>query len=270
MSTTSTLVIIPTYNERDNLREIVERLLVAVPSTDVLIADDNSPDGTGEIADELADTDPQQRIHVLHRAGKEGLGAAYIAGFHWALARNYGIIIEMDADGSHPPESLPTLIGAVQQGADLAIGSRYVPGGKIRNWPVSRHIISRGGNLYSRFWLGAGIRDITAGFRAYRAEALAELDFDAIESRGYGFQIDMSWRLHQNGRRIVEVPITFTERTVGHSKMSDSIFREAAINVAKWGIEHRINQVRSLFRRGPSAAPHGAAPINDYRRGGAF
>lgn len=249
MNTASTLVIIPTYNERENLQEIVERLLRAVPTTDILIADDNSPDGTGEIADRLAAKHPQQ-IHVLHRPGKEGLGAAYIAGFNWALKRNYDIIIEMDADGSHPPESLPTMIGAVQQGADLAIGSRYVPGGKIRNWPLSRHLISRGGNLYSRLWLGAGIRDITAGFRAYRAEALAELDFEAIESRGYGFQIDMSWRLHQNGRRIVEVPITFTERTVGHSKMSDSIFREAAVNVAKWGIEHRARQLRSLLHKG--------------------
>lgn len=244
MSTDSTLVIIPTYNERDNLRGIVERLLVAVPTTHVLIADDNSPDGTGRLADELAAAD--ERIQVMHRAGKEGLGAAYIAGFRWALERDYDIIIEMDADGSHPPESLPTMIGAVAQGADLAIGSRYVPGGKIVNWPLSRHIISRGGNLYSRLWLGAGVRDITAGFRAYRAAALAELDFDTIESRGYGFQIDMTWRLRQNGRRIVEVPITFTERTVGQSKMSDSIFREAAVNVARWGAKHRMQQVAAL------------------------
>lgn len=249
MSNADSLVIMPTYNERDSLRSIIQRLLIAVPDTDVLIADDNSPDGTGDIADELAAGDERARIHVLHRKEKEGLGAAYIAGFRWALDRGYGVIIEMDADGSHPPESLPTLIGAVEQGADLAIGSRYVPGGKIENWPLSRHLISRGGNLYSKIMLGAAVNDITAGFRAYRAQALASLDFDTIDSAGYCFQIDMTWRLRQAGCRIVEVPIIFVERTVGQSKMSESIFREAAVNVARWGVEHRMNQVRSLLGR---------------------
>lgn len=249
MTNARSLVIMPTYNERDNLRSIIEQLLIAVTDTDVLIADDNSPDGTGEIADELAAGDELGRIHVLHRKGKEGLGAAYIAGFRWALSRDYDIIIEMDADGSHPPASLPTLIGAVQQGADLAIGSRYVPGGKIENWPLSRHLISRGGNLYSKIMLGAAVNDITAGFRAYKAEALASLDFDTIDSAGYCFQIDMTWRMRQAGFRIVEVPITFVERTVGQSKMSESIFREAAVNVARWGFAHRVAQVRSLLGR---------------------
>lgn len=249
MSNAESLVIMPTYNERENLPSIIERLLVAVPDTDVLIADDNSPDGTGEIADELAAGDANGRIHVLHRKGKEGLGAAYIAGFRWALERGYRVIVEMDADGSHPPESLPTLIGAVEQGADLAIGSRYVPGGRIENWPLSRHLISRGGNLYSKIMLGAKVNDITAGYRAYKADSLASLDFDSIDSAGYCFQIDMTWRLRQAGCRIVEVPITFVERTIGQSKMSESIFREAAVNVARWGFEHRVSQVRSLFGR---------------------
>ena len=244
-----TLVIIPTYDERDSLPGVVERLLASAPDVSVLIADDNSPDGTGEVADRLAADDPRGRISVLHRTGKQGLGAAYIAGFRWGLERGYTVLVEMDADGSHPPERLPAMLEAVDGGADLAIGSRYVPGGSVVNWPWQRHVISRGGNIYSRVMLGVGIKDITAGYRAYRADALAELDLDAIESKGYCFQIDMSWRLLSNGRRVVEVPITFTERTVGHSKMSESIFREAAVNVARWGWEKRRAQLRALIGR---------------------
>ena len=242
-----TLVIIPTYDERDTLPVVVERLLAAAPDVSVLIADDNSPDGTGEVADRLAAEDPRGRIAVLHRKGKEGLGAAYIAGFRWGLARDYTVLVEMDADGSHPPERLPAMLEAVDAGADLAIGSRYVPGGRVVNWPWQRHVISRGGNVYSRIMLGVGIKDITAGYRAYRAGALAELDMDSIESKGYCFQIDMTWRLLGNGRKVVEVPITFTERTVGHSKMSESIFREAAVNVARWGWQKRRRQLRELL-----------------------
>lgn len=249
MSEPTSVVIMPTYNEAENLENIIGDLLHHVPATDVLIADDNSPDGTGDIADTLAANDERGRIHVLHRTAKEGLGAAYIAGFRWALERGYDIVVEMDADGSHPPRSLPTLLGAVEQGADLAIGSRYVRGGRIENWPLSRHLISRGGNLYSAMWLGTGIHDITAGYRAYRASALAALDLDAIDSAGYCFQIDMSWRFHELGFRIVEVPITFVERTVGASKMSESIFREAAVSVARWGIDHRLAQLRGLLGR---------------------
>ena len=243
-----TLVIIPTYDERENLPGVVERLLAAAPEVSVLIADDNSPDGTGEVADRLAAEDPRGRITVMHREGKQGLGAAYIAGFRWGLERGYTVLVEMDADGSHPPERLPAMLAAVDGGADLAIGSRYVPGGAVVNWPWQRHVISRGGNVYSRVMLGVGIKDITAGYRAYRATALAELDLDSIESMGYCFQIDMTWRLLNNGHRVVEVPITFTERTVGQSKMSESIFREAAVNVARWGWEKRRAQLKALLR----------------------
>ncbi|AWH95454.1 polyprenol monophosphomannose synthase [Dietzia psychralcaliphila] len=244
-----TLVIIPTYDERDNLPGVVERLLASSPDVAVLIADDNSPDGTGEVADRLAEDDARGRINVLHREGKQGLGAAYIAGFRWGLERGYTVLVEMDADGSHPPERLPAMLAAVDAGADLAIGSRYVPGGGVVNWPWRRHVISRGGNVYSRIMLGVGIKDITAGYRAYRSESLARLDLDAIESKGYCFQIDMTWRLLNNGGTVVEVPITFTERTVGQSKMSESIFREAAVNVARWGWEKRRRQLASLVRR---------------------
>ena len=244
-----TLVIIPTYYERDNLPGVLERLLAAAPEVSVLIADDKSPDGTGEVADRLATEDPRGRITVMHREGKQGLGAAYIAGFRWGLERGYTVLVEMDADGSHPPERLPAMLAAVDGGADLAIGSRYVPGGAVVNWPWQRHVISRGGNVYSRVMLGVGIKDITAGYRAYRADALAELDLDAIESKGYCFQIDMTWRLLNNGGTVVEVPITFTERTVGQSKMSESIFREAAVNVARWGWEKRRHQLKGLVGR---------------------
>ena len=244
-----TLVIIPTYDERDNLPTVVERLLAAAPDVSVIIADDNSPDGTGEVADTLAADDPRGRISVLHRQGKQGLGAAYIAGFRWGLERDYSVLVEMDADGSHPPERLPAMLAAVDEGADLAIGSRYVPGGSVVNWPWQRHVISRGGNVYSRIMLGVGIKDITAGYRAYRADAIAALDLDSIESKGYCFQIDMTWRLLNTGRTVVEVPITFTERTVGHSKMSESIFREAAVNVARWGWEKRRRQLKGLIGR---------------------
>lgn len=244
-----TLVIIPTYDERENLPIVVERLLDAAPGVDVLVADDNSPDGTGEVADRIAADDPKGRVHVLHRTGKEGLGAAYIAGFRWGLERGYRVLVEMDADLSHPPERLPAMLAAIDEGADLVIGSRYVPGGAIVNWPLQRHLISRGGNIYSRIMLGVGIKDITAGFRAYRSDAIAELDLASIESHGYCFQIDMTWRLLNNGRTVREVPITFTERTIGQSKMSESIFREAAVNVARWGLEKRRRQLRSLLGR---------------------
>lgn len=244
-----TLVIIPTYDERDNLPGVVERLLASAPEVSVLIADDNSPDGTGGVADRLTAEDPRGRITVMHRERKQGLGAAYIAGFRWGLERGYTVLVEMDADGSHPPERLPAMLAAVDGGADLVIGSRYVPGGAVVNWPWQRQLISRGGNVYSRVMLGVGIKDITAGYRAYRADALAELDLDAIESRGYCFQIDMTWRLLNNERRVTEVPITFTERTVGQSKMSESIFREAAVNVARWGWEKRLTQLKGLVGR---------------------
>nr|WP_231705068.1 polyprenol monophosphomannose synthase [Arthrobacter gengyunqii] len=239
------MTIIPTYNEIESLPKTLQRLRLAVPDSDVLIADDNSPDGTGAYADEIAAKDPQ--VHVLHRKGKEGLGAAYIAGFRWGLERDYDILVEMDADGSHKPEQLPLLLAAAESGADLVIGSRWVPGGSVVNWPLHRKILSRGGSTYSRLMLGIGVRDITAGFRAFRRTTLEQLDLSAVESVGYGFQVDMTFRVARLGLRIQEVPITFVEREFGASKMSGNIVFEAMANVTKWGMRARWNK---LTRRG--------------------
>jgi dolichol-phosphate mannosyltransferase len=230
--TVPVLVVIPTYEERDNLEPVLSRLHAAVPTADVLIVDDASPDGTGELADALAAADP--RISVLHRAGKAGLGAAYLAGFAAALRGEYQVVVEMDADGSHPPEDLPALLAALDD-ADVVIGSRYVPGGVVRNWPMHRELISRGGNLYSRVALGVPIKDITAGYRAFRRQVLEELDLEEVSSQGYCFQIDMAWRAVQAGFRVREVPITFTERERGRSKMSGAIVAEAFWRVMCWG-----------------------------------
>lgn len=237
------LVVIPTYNERDNLGPIVGRVQVTLPATHVLVVDDSSPDGTGELADQLAERD--DRVHVLHRTGKTGLGAAYIAGFRWGLDRGYSVIVEMDADGSHAPEDLPRLLDALQD-ADLALGSRYVPGGRVVNWPKRRELLSRGGNLYSKLALGVDINDITGGYRAYRRHVLETLVLDDVASHGYCFQVDLAWRTVQAGFCVVEVPITFTEREIGESKMSGSIVREALLRVTTWGLRHRAEQVRSL------------------------
>ncbi len=240
------LVVIPTYNERDNLERIVDRLRAAMPKAHALIVDDGSPDGTGDIADRLAADD--ERIHVMHRTEKNGLGAAYVAGFGWGLERDYAVLVEMDADGSHAPEDLPRMIDALAD-ADLAIGSRYVPGGKVVNWPKQRYFLSWGANLYTRLALGAKVKDMTAGFRAYRREALQKIRIDNVASRGYCFQIDLGWRTIEAGFTVVEVPITFTERAYGESKMSKDVIREALIRVTKWGLRRRGNQVRSLFTR---------------------
>ena len=241
------LVIIPTYDERENLPLILDRLLSAVPTVNVLVADDGSPDGTGRIADERAAVD--DRIHVLHRAVKEGLGAAYIAGFGWGLERGYQVLVEMDADGSHAPEQLPRLLDALNH-ADVVLGSRYVAGGRVVNWPKRREWLSRGGNLYSRFALGVRIYDITGGYRAYRAEVLQTLELSQVASHGYCFQVDLAWRAVQAGFRVTEVPITFTEREIGESKMSGGIVREALLKVTVWGAAHRLRQIRGLFRFG--------------------
>jgi dolichol-phosphate mannosyltransferase len=226
------LVVIPTYNERDNIRPILDRLLAAVPSVHVLVVDDGSPDGTGAIADEVAAVDP--RVQVLHRTSKDGLGAAYLAGFALALDGDYAVIVEMDADGSHAPEDLPALLAALG-GADLVLGSRYVPGGRVRNWPAHRYALSKGANLYARIALGVPIRDITAGYRAFRRQVLEELDLASVQSQGYCFQIDMAWRVVQAGFRVAEVPITFTEREHGASKMDRKVMVEAFWRVAQWG-----------------------------------
>jgi dolichol-phosphate mannosyltransferase len=230
----------PTYNERQNVESMAGRVRAAVPDADLLVVDDNSPDGTGDLADKLAEKDPH--VQVMHRTEKAGLGKAYIAGFNWALERGYDVIIEMDADGSHQPEHLPSLIGAVQ-GADLAIGSRWVPGGKTVNWPKSREILSRGANLYVKIMLGMGVSDATAGFRAYRAATLRAIDLDSVQSTGYSFQIDLTVRVFHAGLKIVEVPITFVEREHGASKMSRSIIMESFWRVAQWGTASRIAQL---------------------------
>ena len=234
------LVIIPTYNESESLPVVLERLRRAVPEAHVLVADDNSPDGTGALADALAAQD--DHVHVLYRAGKEGLGKAYLAGFAWGLERGYDVIVEMDADGSHRPEELPRLLAQIPH-ADVVLGSRWVPGGSVVNWPASRRVLSQGGSLYTRLALGIPTRDATGGYRAYRASALRALDLDTVESNGYCFQIDLLWRALQRGLVVREVPITFVEREAGTSKMSGRIVREALVNVARWGASYRWGQV---------------------------
>ncbi|GAA1143949.1 polyprenol monophosphomannose synthase [Nesterenkonia lutea] len=235
------LTIIPTYDEIDALPGTVERLRAAVPDSDVLIVDDNSPDGTGRFADELSRQDAQ--IHVLHRTSKNGLGGAYIAGFGWGLREGYDILVELDADGSHQPEQLPSLLAKIDE-ADLVIGSRWVPGGSVVNWPLHRVAISRAGSLYSRTMLGLKVRDITAGFRVFRRSVLEDIDLSSIESVGYGFQVDMTFRVAKMGRTIAEVPITFVERTQGVSKMSSDIVVEAMLNVTRWGLAARARTLK--------------------------
>ncbi|WP_413543519.1 polyprenol monophosphomannose synthase [Citricoccus nitrophenolicus] len=230
------LTIIPTYNEIESLPRTLDRLRVAVPESDVLVVDDASPDGTGDWADRASVADPQ--IHVLHRTHKNGLGGAYIAGFHWGLDQGYDVLIEMDADGSHQPEQLPRLIEAIDR-ADLVIGSRRVQGGKMVNWPAHRKLISACGSLFPRIMLGLNLSDVTAGFRAYRADTLRAIDLDEVQSKGYGFQVDMTFRTALLGRKIVEVPITFVEREYGESKMSGNIITEAVASVTQWGLAAR-------------------------------
>ena len=240
------LVVIPTYNEADNIREIVGRLRRAVPEAGVLIADDSSPDGTGKIADELAAADP--KVHVLHRRAKEGLGAAYLAGFAWAAEHGADVMVEMDADGSHDPEELPRLLNALRD-ADVVVGSRRVPGGKTVNWPMSREMISRVANVYVRMALGIPVRDSTAGFRAYRAAVLEGLDLAGVSSQGYCFQIDLVYRAWRAGHRVTEVPVTFVDRERGQSKMSSNIVREAFLKVAVWGVQSRYDTARKALGR---------------------
>jgi dolichol-phosphate mannosyltransferase len=228
------LVIIPTYQEIENLPLIVARVRRSTPDVHLLIADDNSPDGTGRLADELAATD--DHVHVLHRAGKEGLGAAYIAGFGWAIENGYEVIVEMDADGSHQPEQLPPLLDALAT-PDVVLGSRWVEGGKVENWPKSREVLSRAGNVYARTALRLPLRDATGGYRAYRAKILRALDLTEVRSQGYCFQVDLAQRALLQGFRVVEVPIVFVERAIGASKMSRSIVFEAFWRVGLWGLQ---------------------------------
>jgi dolichol-phosphate mannosyltransferase len=230
-------VIIPTYNEAENLGRIVGRLQASVPDAHALVVDDGSPDGTGELADQIAARDA--RVHVLRRTAKAGLGPAYVAGFSWALERGYDVVVEMDADGSHAPEQLPALLAALDH-ADLALGSRYVPGGAVTDWPVHRLLLSRAGNRYTRWALRLPLTDATGGYRAARAELIGKLPFEDVASEGYCFQVDWAWRAVRAGARVTEVPITFTERAFGRSKMSSSIVGEALVRVTAWGLRDRL------------------------------
>ena len=245
------LVVIPTYNEADNIRLIVERVRRAVPAVDLLVADDNSPDGTGAIADDLAAVD--DHVFVLHRPGKQGLGAAYKAGFAWARDKGYDAVVEMDADGSHAPEELSKLLDALRT-ADAVLGTRYIPGGSVHNWPVHRLLLSRGGNIYIRMALGMPFKDATGGYRAYRMPVLEKINVETVASTGYSFQVELAWRTHRAGFRMVEVPITFTEREHGVSKMSGNIFKEQLLRVTVWGVQARreglLNRLGRTSRHG--------------------
>lgn len=240
-----TLVVVPTYDEALNIEVLIEQLHAEQPRVDVLVVDDNSPDGTGEIADRLAAADP--RVHVLHRPGKNGLGAAYRAGFAWGLERAYDRLVEMDADGSHRPSDLAAMIAASRDGADLVLGSRWIPGGGVVNWPWYRRLISRGGTRYARMMLGIDISDVTGGYRVFRRHTLERLRLDEVLSEGYCFQIDMTRRTLAAGMSVVEVPITFVERERGSSKMSGRIVREALWRVTVWGLR-RMLPGRSISR----------------------
>ena len=231
------LVIVPTYNEVENVERILDRLHTSVPTAHALVVDDGSPDGTGELADKLAALDP--RVHVLRRTAKAGLGPAYVAGFRWARARGYDVVVEMDADGSHAPEQLPRLLAALGS-ADLVLGSRYVPGGAVADWPAHRLLLSRIGNRYTRWALRLPLSDATGGYRVARGELIDSLPFDDVASQGYCFQVDWAWRAVRAGARVSEVPITFTERAFGRSKMSGSIVGEALVRVTVWGLKDRL------------------------------
>ena len=219
------LIVVPTYNERENVERVASEFLAPVEGAELLFVDDASPDGTGALLDQIAAREP--RVHVLHRAGKLGLGTAYLDGFRWALARRYRLVIEMDADFSHDPRFLPRMVELAEGGADLVVGSRYVEGGGTINWGLGRQLISRAGGSYARMVLGFGVSDPTSGFLCYRRETLEKVDLDAVHSNGYGFQIEMKYRVHRAGLRIVETPIVFEDRRVGQSKMSGGIVAEA-------------------------------------------
>ncbi len=223
------LIVVPTYNERDNVEGVADRFLAALPGSEILFVDDNSPDGTGAILDEIARADP--RIHVMHRAGKLGLGTAYVEGFGWGLARGYEYLFEMDADGSHDPSYLTQMLALAEDGADVVVGSRWVPGGGTEGWGIGRKVISRGGSFYARTILGIDVRDVTAGFVCWRRAALEGIDLASMTSNGYSFQIEMKYRALKKGMRIVETPIVFVDRRVGQSKMSRAIVAEALIKV---------------------------------------
>lgn len=240
------VMVIPTYNEADNIVEIVRRVRAAVPAADVLVVDDGSPDGTGRLADRLAAQDAH--VQVVHRTVKEGLGAAYLEGFRIALQRGYDVIGEMDADGSHQPEELPRLLGALED-ADLVLGSRWVPGGSVVNWPWTRQALSRGGNLYTRILLGIPVRDVTGGFRLFRRTTLEKIDLPSVQSVGYCFQADLAWRTVEAGFRVREVPIEFVERVRGESKMTADVAAESLRRITSWGVHERRRQAADVVSK---------------------
>ena len=233
------VVVIPTFNEVDNLEDVVARVRRCAPEVDLLVVDDGSPDGTGDLADRLAAADPH--VRVVHRRTKEGLGAAYVEGFRVALAAGYDVIGEMDADGSHQPEQLPGLLAAIQD-ADLVIGSRWVPGGSVVNWPWHRRALSRAGNLYTRALLGIDVRDATAGFRLFRRRTLETIGLDRVQSLGYVFQVELVYRALEAGLRVREVPIEFVERERGDSKMTPEVARESLVRITRWGLAQRLHR----------------------------
>ena len=242
MTEDDVLVIIPTYNERESLPLVLDGVRISAPEAFILVVDDNSPDGTGDIADKRSADD--DHILVLHRTAKNGLGAAYLAGFRWGMSRGFGVLVEMDADGSHRPEHLPQILSALDH-ADVVIGSRWVAGGGVENWPRHRQWLSQGGNRFTQVMVGLGVRDSTAGYRAYRKSALERMDLSTVASQGYCFQVDLTRRAAEAGLRIVEVPITFVEREVGDSKMNGAIVGEALWRVTQWGIAGRFRQLKA-------------------------
>jgi dolichol-phosphate mannosyltransferase len=244
----SVIVVIPTFNERDNLERIVSSIRTVMPAADILVVDDNSPDGTGEIAEKLSRSDAH--VYVLHRERKAGIGTAYVSGFGWALERGYDALVQMDADGSHDPAEIPRLLQALQS-SDLAIGSRWLPGSSVLAWPISREILSKAANAYTRLMLGFDVRDATSGYKAYRADSLHLIGLERVASQGYCFQIDLTFRAAQAGLTVTEVPITFVNRTRGQSKMSRSIVIEALMRVAEWSIAARLGY-DSRHRQRPS------------------
>jgi dolichol-phosphate mannosyltransferase len=258
-----TLVIIPTFLEAENIADVLGQVRAAAPAADILVVDDASPDGTADLA--RAAGEKLGQVDVLVRASKGGLGGAYRAGFKCAFADGYEVAVQMDADLSHPPDRLPALLAEVDQGADIAIGSRYVPGGRTTNWPLVRIVLSRVGNFYASTVLGLGVRDATAGFRAYRADILETVEASATKATGYGFQLELSYRAHRLGARIVEVPITFNDRVRGVSKMSWHIIGEAISLVTWWGLRDRV------LRRGtrPDPLPRRTEPAPEPESTGA-
>jgi dolichol-phosphate mannosyltransferase len=246
MTARRVLVMIPTYQERENIDRVLDRLFAAVPDVHALVVDDGSPDGTADLAARRAEGDP--RLHVLRRTHKAGLGPAYLAAMAWGLERDYDVLVELDADGSHPPETLPAMIAALDapEVPALVIGSRWVKGGSVVNWPRSREVLSRAGNGYARLMLGIPVRDATAGFRVYRADLLRRLPLARVDSHGYCFQVDMTLRTLDAGERVAEVPIEFREREFGESKMNRGIVLEAMRRVTRWGFERRVLRRRHV------------------------